>query len=593
MKKTILTGLTGLLLMAGLTSCGPGQRKSDKKVKLLFEQQYESKDPEIKGGTYKQAIISSSPFSGQLLSIFQYVTTDGQFSAPIEPKLFTPGKDFIINENGMAKIDVDVDNKIVTVTLRDNLKWDDGEPLTIDDYIYTYEVLGHPDYTGVRYNSAMANVVGMQEYHEGKAKSISGLEKVSNTQVKIHFKNLSPSIYNGSGGLTTYLLPKHHLQDVPVKDLEKSEKARTKVVGAGPYKINQIVVGESIEYVPNPYYYEPKEKPRVDKLIIKIIPSTSALASIKNGEFDTYSGVPADLYPEYKDFNNIVILGRPSLSYSYIGFNLGHWDKEKNENITDTNAKMYDLNLRKAMGYAVNMDLIIKSFFDGLGLKANGVIPPVFDKYYNPKPRFNYDPEKAKELLEKAGYKDVDGDGYREDKNGKPLEIFMAYPAGSEIAEPLAQQFIQDWKNVGLKVSLVGGRLLETNSFFERVKASDKAIDVWIANWSVGTSLDLGGIYGRNSQLNVSRLTSKKNDELIDKTNSIEALRDPEYRIKAIREWEENYLENELGYLPIKFGYAVSPYNKRIKFATASYNSDDSKGKYDAVTATEPFKFTK
>lgn len=590
--KKILKTLLVATLMVNLISCGPGTRRSEKKVELLFDTTYTSKEKEIKGGTYKRAVVSSSSFSGQLLPIFQAMVLDGQFSSPMDPELFKMGADFLINDKGMAKIDVDVDKKIVTVTFRENLKWDDGEPLTTDDYIYTYEVLGHKDYTGIRYGEPFEQIEGMSEYHKGQASKISGIEKVSDTVVKIHFKNLSPSIKCGAGGISSYILPKHYLQDVAIKDLETSPKAREKVLGAGAYKLSQIVHGESIEYVPNPYYYNKEEMPRVDKLIVKILPPTSALSSIKNGEFDSYSSVPADLYPEYKDFNNIVVLGMPSISYSYIGFNLGHWDPEKQENVMDKGSKMYDINLRKAMGYALNMDIIIQGFFNGLGSKANGVIPPAFDKYYNPKPRFEYNVEKANKLLDEAGYKDIDGDGYREDKNGKRLEIFMGYGVSGDTAEPISQQMIQDFKKVGLRVSLTDGRLLEQNSFFQRVKSNDKKIDIWVAGWSVGTSLDLNGIYGRKSPLNLARTVSEKNDELIKKTNSIEALKDPEYRAKAIKEWEENYLENELGYLPIKFSYTVSPYNKRVKFASASYNSEDSKGMYDALTNNEGFKFT-
>ena len=589
-NKRIWTKLATVLLLGSLVACQPGKRRSEmgsKNLKLLFPQIYESKEKEIKGGTFKVGVTSSTSFSGLLSPLIQTTALDGEFSGPIDAPLFVPGKDFKVSDKGLAKIDVDVDNKVVTVTLRPNLKWDDGQPMTIDDYIFTYEVVAHPDYTGVRYDESVQQVNGIKDYHEGKAKTISGLEKVNDTTVKIHFNKLSPAVYNGGGGLLPFIAPKHDLKDVPVKDLEKSEKTRLKVVGAGQYKIKQIVPGESIEYVPNEYYYKKDEMPKVDSLIKKILPDNALLSSMKNGEYDEYSSVPSDLYQEYKDFNNLVVLGRPQLGYSYLGFDLGHWDAKKGENVTDPDKKMADINLRKAMGYALNVEEVINSFYSGLKTRATGVIPPVFESIYNSKPSITYNVKKANELLDKAGYKDVNGDGIREDKNGKPLEIIFGMTASGDIAEPLTQKFIQDWRKVGLKVSLAGGRLLESNSFFEKLQSNNKGFDIWMAGWSVASSLDLNGIYGNHSKFNIANLASARNNELIDKVNSLEALKDPEYRLNAIKEWENNYMENELGFLPLWFSYELFPINKRVKFETCKYDNTDLGPHPTAVTSQQ------
>ena len=96
---------------------------------------------------------------------------------------------------------------------------------------------------------------------------------------------------------------------------------------------------------------------------------------------------------------------------------------------------------------AINVEEIAQAFYFGLSQQATSSIPPVFKKYF-PKDLqgYPYNPEKAKQLLDKAGYKDVNGDGIREDKNGKPFEIKMAFMAGGDVAEPLAQNYIQSWK---------------------------------------------------------------------------------------------------------------------------------------------------
>ena len=77
--------------------------------------------------------------------------------------------------------------------------------------------------------------------------------------------------------------------------------------------------------------------------------------------------------------------------------------------------------------------------------------------------------------------KDVDGDGIREDKAGKPLEIKFAAMAGDDIAEDITQFYLQNWKDVGLNVTLTTGRTIEFNSFYDKVQADDPEIDIFMA----------------------------------------------------------------------------------------------------------------
>ena len=597
MSKKFMKGMAGLLLMLSIVACGHGQKKSEMKSNgvdtSLFPEVWESKEKEIKGGTYKIALINGQPFKGVLNSLLWTDNIDSDLVRYFEPNLFEQDINFDINDKGLAKIDINTDEKTVTITLKDNLKWDDGEPMTIDDYIFSYEVLGHPDYTGVRYNAGVANVVGMEEYHAGKAKSISGLEKLSDTSVKIHFKEMSPSMKKGLGGINSSILPKHQLKDIPVAKLEQSDEVRLHPVGAGPFKVVKIIPGESIEYAINEHYYKPEELPKFDKLIVKILPESSSVSSMKNGEFDEYLEITESVYQGYKDFDNIQTLGRPALYYQYLGFNLGHYDNKKGENVVDPDAKLADIELRKAIAYAMDIEPVTKSFYNGLRIKANSPIPPVFKDVYDPTPRYDYNPEKAKEILDKAGYKDVDGDGYREDKNGKPLEIFFEVAANAEIHEPMAQHFMQNWQKVGLKVSLTGGRLMDPQSFFDRLSANDKAVDMWIAAWGIGTALDLNESYGRKSLFNFARITSDKNEELLYKISSLQSLKDPEFRVNAIKEWNQNYMDNILGFLPLTYKYELFPINKRVKFKSVSVDPSISEGKRMGIVSEKSYVSSK
>ena len=473
------------------------------------------------------------------------------------------------------------------------MKWSDGQPIVADDIIYTYEVIGNKEYTGVRYSDESAKIVGMEDYKAGKASTISGIKKIDDKTVEISFKEMGQGIYTGGNGLERYAMPKHYLKDVPIKDLEKSEKIRSKVVVAGPYTISSIVPGESIELKGNPYYF--KGKPKTDKVTIQVVNSQTITAAMKSGKYDIVLDIPTELYKTYKDLDNIDTLGRQELYYSYLGFKMGKYDKTKGENVVNPNAKMADLKLRQALAYGLDIKQMVKAFYDGLREKATSSVPPVFEKYY-PKDLagFPYDPEKAKKLLDEAGYKDVNGDGYREDKNGKPFEIKIAAMSGGDIAEPLVQFYIQQWKEIGIKGVLATGRLIEFNSFYDKVEADDPEIDVYFAAWGVGTNLGPYETAGRKSMFNYSRFASDENDKLMAEVTSPKTLTDPNYKPEAYKKWQEYYI-NQAVEVPLTYRYQLYPVNKRVKNFDVAYGYEKrGKGMHLVeLTAAEPIKSKK
>lgn len=176
---------------------------------------------------------------------------------------------------------------------------------------------------------------------------------------------------------------------------------------------------------------------------------------------------------------------------------------------------MGDVNLRKAMAYALDIEQVSEVLYNGLRVRANSLIPPVFESFYDKSLKgYVYDPEKAKEILDKAGYKDVDGDGFREDPKGKKLEIKLASMSGDSVQEEITAYYLQNWRDVGLNVTLSTGRLIEFNSFYDMVKADHPEIDVFMGAWGTGTNPSPSGLYGASDQYNFSRYTS----DLLEKT---------------------------------------------------------------------------
>lgn len=570
--KKILIFLIGLMLI----SCNPGKKRSEMpgaKINLsIFPIKTSNNEPAVENATLQVALVKDDPLVGVFNEILYQDGYDGDIlSMFLSSSLFEVNDNFEIIDTGVATLNVDAKNKKATIKIKDGIKWSDGVPLTADDIIYAYEVLGSKDYTGIRYTKEYQKVIGMNDYHSGKSKTISGVKKIDDKTVEISFSEMGQSIFSGGNGLMANALPKHYLKDVPIKNLVSSDKIRTKPVTLGPYNLVKISRGESMEFVANPYYY--KGKPKIKKAILQAVNPQSIVAALKAGKYDYVMEMPDNLYNNYKDFRNLEVLGQQDLYYSYVGFKLGHFDKAKGENVSDPNAKMADLNLRQAMIYAIDVDQIAQAFYFGLRQRATSTVPPVFKKYF-PKDLtgFPYNLAKAKQLLDESGYKDVNNDGFREDKNGKPLQIKMAFMAGGDVAEPLAQFYLQSWKKIGLNVSLTSGRLLAFQNFYEKVQGDTKDIDVFFAAWGVGTDVNPTSSAGRSSQLNFTRFVSPENDKFIAEILGEKSLTIPNYKAEMYKKWQEYYI-NQAVEVPLMYKYKLTPVNKRLKNVYIGYDS--------------------
>ena len=138
----------------------------------------------------------------------------------------------------------------------------------------------------------------MEEYHKGKADTISGIEMKDEHTVVLHFKQMTPGMQtSGSGYLWEEAEPYEYLKDVPFDKIESCDQVRKNPVTFGPFKFSKIVQGESAEFVPNPYYWG--KKPSLDKITIQTVSSASAGAALKSKKYDIMFDEPTSaLDPE-------------------------------------------------------------------------------------------------------------------------------------------------------------------------------------------------------------------------------------------------------------------------------------------------------
>ena len=577
MKKKNMVILFSATAALTLAACGNNNQSSSSSrasgtTKYASEVTHDGTP--IKGGTLKYAIVSSSPFSGIFADELSSDTNDSSIGGLIDESMFEYDENRKLTNTGLASIEFDVENKTATVILNSkDYKWSDGQPVTIDDYIFAYQAIGNKDYTGVRYDDDYKNVVGMEEYHDGKADSVSGLEKVDDYTVKIHFKEMSPSMQLAGGSVCAYIMPKHIFKDIPEAEWEKSEYVRgTKFVGLGQFKIESIVAGESVTLVPNEHYY--KGVAKVDKVVMEVVSPDNIVSEMKAGNYDIAT-MPNSQYEAYKDLTNVTLLGSQASAYEYIGFHLGKYDKETGKNVTDPNAKMADVKLRQAMAYALDVDAAGQNLYNGLQHSSNSIIIPFFKDVYNKDQEgFSYNPEKAKQLLDEAGYKDVDGDGIRENKDGSKLTINFAARTRDEANESLVQQYLNWWKEIGLNVQLYTGRTIELNSFYDKVQADDPEIDVFAAGWSTGYDPNPSGLFGETAQFNFERYVDAEGTAIMDKISSTESF-DSAKNVEFYKEWQK-YVHDKAFIFPTLVGEELTAVNKRVKYYDVNLGSKKS-----------------
>lgn len=569
-----------------LSACGAGGGGGDKKdatnaseIEKKYPGLIENEGTPVKDATLKVAVVADAGFKG----IFNpYLYSDGLDNSFMENTMagaFPIDGEFKIimdSDETPIKVHLDKDKKVVSYAINPKFKWSTGEPVTTKDIVKTYEIVANQKYIEAsqspRYGQDMMIIKGIQDYNEGKADKISGLKVKDDSHMDIELTEVNPNVLWG-GAFASEFVNAKSVEGIPMDKIQQSDAFRKNPPSYGPYVIKEVVPGEKVIFEANKYYYN--GEPKVKKVEMEILPSSQTVASIKAGKYDLVKQVSDDVFPQLEELDNIKLATRQELYLSYLGFKQGKWDAKKNMVVTNPNAKMNDANLKKAMGYAIDVDALGKKFYHGLRMRAKTPIAPMFKDLIDQNLEgFPYDMEKAKKLLDEGGYKDTNNDGIREDKNGKSLEIHFAMMSGSEVQEPISQYLIQQWKKIGLNVKLVDGRLLELNDFYSRLQADDPNIDMWLAAFGLASDPNPTGLYGDRAAFNLQRYTSKPLQDSLNKLGSTEAL-DEKKRTEFYKDFEKIYLD-EAPTIPLYNKVDTLPVNKRVKKYDWTYNDNNN-----------------
>jgi peptide/nickel transport system substrate-binding protein len=320
--------------------------------------------------------------------------------------------------------------KAYTFVLKDGLKWSDGEALTGEDVKFSIEGALKGAKVNSIYTNAFSRIKGASDYKDGKAEEVSGIT-VDGQTVKLE---MDETVGNMIPVLSQFaILPKHGFEGVDMTQYNTADFWKNPITN-GMYKVEEVVTDSYISLVPNENYEG--QAPKIGKVIVNIVPSDAKLNAILGNQADFFnSKVPTEIasIKEKENWQSQVV---DTLFYYYLVFNeTGSDDGSANEFIKDPK-------FREAVYYAIDREGVSKNLFTDISTPTTYGVPASDKENKNTDlEMYDYNPEKAKEILKEIGF-----------KQDKPLEFryYMADQSSVDLYNTIAQN-LQD---VGIQVNV-------------------------------------------------------------------------------------------------------------------------------------------
>jgi peptide/nickel transport system substrate-binding protein len=446
--------------------------------------------------------------------------------------------------NGLTKVDKDLkvvgelakdwrisDDKLrIIFYLQDNVYWQDGVKFSAEDVKFTFETILNPD-------NAVPYIASFQD--------IESINIIDDYTIEfIYSRPYAPALLKLGMGI----IPKHVFFGLKGQQIRNSKYARDPI-GTGPYRLDIWKTDEYIILDSNKDYFE--HEPYVTKYVERIIPDQAVqfLELITEG-IDSMGLSPyqykyrTNTEKFNKRFNKYKYLAH---QYTYIGYNL-------------SDPMFADKKVRQALSYAIDKEAIIKGVLMGLGEECTG--PFIKDTYAHNEDvkRYPYNPDKAKELLSLAGWKDTDNDGVL-DKDGVPFSFKLITNQGNKQREDIATIVQRYWQDIGIDVEV------QTIAFVTFLKefVDKRNFQALILGWTMPIDADCYNVWHsdavKNGGLNFIGYSNSEVDRLIEEGRSTY---DIDRRAKCYKEIHA-ILAEEQPYTFLYFPYSLPAVNKRFK----------------------------
>lgn len=348
--------------------------------------------------------------------------------------------DGTITPDLMTEVSTSDDGLVYTYTIREGVKFHDGEPLTASDVAFTYNlVMSHEDFPTLHsYTEYFASV----EAPDDKTVVITLTESIPNIESKLIF---------------LYILPEHIWKAHEGGDAATFENLE--MIGSGPFKMLEYKPNEFIRLGANPDYYGGAAK--VDEVIFQIFSTSDVMVqALKSGQVDMITGVPNTSVETLKQDKNIKVVSGAPLAPDLADIIFNVTDPENcpvdEGGLCTGHPALRDKIVRQALAHATDKQKIIDVILLGLGDPGIALIPSGLGEWFNSSIKdYEFDVEKANQMLEEAGYLDTDGDGVRELPDGsRPLTFRMNWPSSDTTAPRMAEILAETWGQIGVTLEM-------------------------------------------------------------------------------------------------------------------------------------------
>lgn len=415
----------------------------------------------------------------------------------------------------------------VTFKLHENAVWSDGEAVTAEDVVFSYQMYSDPSVEAKsRYH--LEYIAGVDE--SGAELSEDSIEVVANGDYEVTFTLKEPMYADTflQDIDTVFIIPKHVFEGKTAEEINAPD-LWANPIGSGPFLYDSEINGERMEFVKNENYY--LGTPNIDRLIIRVTDAAGMLAGLMNGELDMigYGSILTDDWETAKAQENLVTESIETTSYTTLIFN--------------TQKEYLTQEVRQALNMAINRQVLVDGLLMGEGTTMSTPIAPI-SPYYNENAQVTYDPEKAKEMLAEAGFPE-----------GQTLKFFIS--SGSAITERCAALLVQDFANVGVKVEI---EQMDFPTLMSRMLDGEHDLGIIGSGGTMDPSESREMIYP-SSSCNFCQLQDTEMTDLIDKGNAELTF---EKRKPYFDEYQEMVVEKAaMGYLFTK--NLLTAYSKNMK----------------------------
>lgn len=387
--------------------------------------------------------------------IFEGLTRVSGITNEVEPNL---AERWEVTEDGLTW----------TLRLRRDVKWNDGKPFTADDVVFTYNHLVYNE--DIPSSSRDIFTIDGKEF---KVTKVDAHTVKFATPVKF-----APFLRI----MGQEILPKHVLEESVKNGTFNStwgvDSKPEQIIGTGPFMLERYEPSQRVILKRNPYYWqtdgEGNRLPYLDRVILLVVPNIDVAAlKFKVGETDYY-GLRGSDYPdlkpleEQKDFT-IFRVG-PAFGTTWISFNQnpGRNPDTGKPYVNPMKLKWFrNLEFRKAVAYALDRQAMIDLVMNGLGHPQHSSMSPSAGFFHNQDVmKYDYNPEKSRQILADAGFKDRDGDGYVEDQRGNKVEFNLFTNAENNVRVKVADIIRKDLETIGVHVHFTP---LEFNNIVDKL----------------------------------------------------------------------------------------------------------------------------